>query len=429
MVIEEHNLTERARDVLFYAKYYSSPDKPRPVKAEHILLAMLLVDPRLFQLLSGQESDEVLANLKHELKAFDPAIRKSWQATEPPPLSAEAEQIIALAVEESKRLGHSRTGTEHLLLGLVKTQVSEPGAESEPSEAGKILRARGFSVESVTSQLQTGSLTPQSGQGYRSSMIGELPRSSLRPPRRLFRFMTRAFRRLRGPFAILLMLCGSSPAQFIELSDRRYGGSTERSGRAEPVTYLALGDSTGLGLGAKNGYGYVEQLMARIQNEHPGSRLLKMCRLGETTTGLRHRVTEGFTVKPTVVTLSIGINDLLQRVTDEQFAANYEEIVKSLKHLAVPIVVTNLPDISFAPKLPNAMREEIHVQVLLFNHRIETIAKQYALLFVDLYQASRKVIATHPGFFSSDGFHPSDAGYELWSRTMWSAMKKAVNRT
>jgi lysophospholipase L1-like esterase len=199
--------------------------------------------------------------------------------------------------------------------------------------------------------------------------------------------------------------------------------------RAEPVTYLALGDSTGLGLGAKNGYGYVEQLMTRIQKEHPGSRLLKVCRLGETTIGLRQRVTEGFTVKPTVVTLSIGVNDLLQRVTDEQFAANYEGIVNSLKQLAVPIVVTNLPDVSFAPKLPNSMREEIHFKVLLFNRRIEMIARQNALLFVDLYQASRKVIATHPEFFSSDGFHPSDAGYELWTRTMWSAVKMAVNRT
>jgi hypothetical protein len=31
-MIEEHNLTERARDVFFYAKHYPSPDKPRRLK-------------------------------------------------------------------------------------------------------------------------------------------------------------------------------------------------------------------------------------------------------------------------------------------------------------------------------------------------------------------------------------------------------------
>lgn len=140
------------------------------------------------------------------------------------------------------------------------------------------------------------------------------------------------------------------------------------------MTYLALGDSTGVGLGARNGYGYVEQLMTRIQNEHPGSRLVKLCRLGETTTGLRQRVAEGFPVKPPFLTLSIGINDLLQRTNDEEFAANYEEIVKFLKRLAVPIVVTNLPDIS---SVPDPMREEIRVQLLFFNKRIEALAKRH----------------------------------------------------
>ncbi len=168
--------------------------------------------------------------------------------------------------------------------------------------------------------------------------------------------------------------------------------------------------------------------MTRIRTEHPGSRLIKLCRLGETTTSLRQRLSERFSLKPTFVTLSIGINDLLQRVSDEEFGANYEAIVNRLRRLAVPIVITNLPDISFAPRLPNAMREEMHVKTLLFNKRIEVIAKRYALLFVDLYEANGKAIATHPEFFSSDGFHPSDAGYKFWAQTMWPTVEMAVNR-
>lgn len=424
---EELRLTERAQDVLFNAQYCSSPYGPCPVQPAHILLALLGVDPDLFQVLSASETDEVITALRDDLRAFDPPDRKSWLSTTGhPPLSSAAKHIVRLATDESKRLGHNHIGTEHLLLGLTESQVSDETGESVPSPVSEILRARGFSVESVTAQVQTGSLTPQFGRGNRTCMIRALPRSSPRPPRKPFGFMSRAFQRLRGLFAVLLMLSWVSPAQFEGCSKSNQIAPIEQSKLAKPVTYLALGDSTGLGLGAKNGYGYVERLMIRIKKEHPGSRLVKLCRLGETTNGLRQRVTEGFPVKPTFVTLSVGINDLLHRVSEGEFAANYEEIVKSLNRLAVPIVVTNLPDISSAPSLPKFMREEMRIKLLLFNKSIETLAKRYGLLFVDLYGATANLLTKHPGFFSSDGFHPSDAGYRFWTQTMWPAVQRGI---
>jgi lysophospholipase L1-like esterase len=241
-----------------------------------------------------------------------------------------------------------------------------------------------------------------------------------------FGFLSRVFPRPRGLLAILLILGWAIPAQFIELSKTSQRAPIDSSRRAKPVTYLALGDSTGLGLGAQNGYGYVEQLMTRIETERPGSRLLKLCTLGETTTSLRQRLTESFSLKPTLVTLSIGMNDLFGRISEQEFAANYEAIIIRLRRLAVPIVITNLPDISFAPRLPNSMREEIHVKVLLFNKQIEAIAKRYGLFFVDLYSASAKTLSKHREFFASDGFHPSHAGYEFWTRTMWPTVRNAI---
>jgi acyl-CoA thioesterase I len=263
----------------------------------------------------------------------------------------------------------------------------------------------------------------------RSSVLRALQISSHKPRRRPFDFINRAFQQLGGLFAILLILGWATPAQFIELSKTSQRAPKDSSRRAKPVTYLALGDSTCLGLGAQNGYGYVERLMSRIETKHSGSRLLKLCRLGETTASLRQRLTESFSVKPTFVTLSIGMNDLLQGISEQEFAANYEAIVIRLRQLAVPIVITNLPDISFAPRLPKSMREEIHVKVLLFNKQIEAIAKRYGLLFVDLYEASSKMITAHSKFFSADGFHPSNAGYEFWTRIMWPTVKIAIKRS
>ena len=49
-----------------------------------------------------------------------------------------------------------------------------------------------------------------------------------------------------------------------------------------PVNYVALGDSTGVGVGARNG-GYVARLFQNIASERPESKLTNLCVSGATT--------------------------------------------------------------------------------------------------------------------------------------------------
>lgn len=42
-----------------------------------------------------------------------------------------------------------------------------------------------------------------------------------------------------------------------------------------PVVYIALGDSTGVGVGARDGKGYVARLFERFERERPGSCVVK----------------------------------------------------------------------------------------------------------------------------------------------------------
>lgn len=189
--------------------------------------------------------------------------------------------------------------------------------------------------------------------------------------------------------------------------------------------YLALGDSTGLGLGAANKHGYVDQLMLRIQTDRPGWALLNLSSIGETTSTLLSRLDDGFKVRPSVITLSIGVNDALQRTNDSSFAENYAKIIERLLLLHCPIVITNLPDASLAPSVPKSMRESLYSRLVIFNAHIKTVAKKYHLLLVDLFGASRR-IGLPERFFSSDGFHPSDAGYRFWASIMWPVLKRAI---
>jgi lysophospholipase L1-like esterase len=198
---------------------------------------------------------------------------------------------------------------------------------------------------------------------------------------------------------------------------------------ATPVEYVAFGDSTGIGVGARRGGGYVARLFERIERVRAGSSVKNFCVSGaETADVLRTQLARlDSATRPTLITVGIGINDVSHGVEVERFARNYEEIITRLKSKTdAPVVVTNIPDISSAPRVPAFLHEQVRQRIRLFNTRIAEIARRHDVLLVDAYDMSREVIPVHPEFFSADGFHPSDEGYEYWAKMMWPTVKEAI---
>lgn len=194
-----------------------------------------------------------------------------------------------------------------------------------------------------------------------------------------------------------------------------------------PVSYVALGDSTGVGVGARNG-GYVARVFEKIVSERPGSKLTNLCVTGATTEDvLRSQLRTGLATNPNLVTLGIGINDIGHGIGIEEFARNYEEILSELrKGTSAKIIVTNIPDISSAPRIPEFARREYQQTIILFNGRLEAIASRHEVTLFDVHSPTRDQLPSHPEFFSSDGFHPSDAGYELWAKEMWPVVARTI---
>ena len=194
-----------------------------------------------------------------------------------------------------------------------------------------------------------------------------------------------------------------------------------------PINYVALGDSTGVGVGARNG-GYVARLFQKIVSERPGSKLTNLCVSGATTADVvGSQLRRGIAVNPNLVTLGIGINDIGLGVGVDEFARNYEEILSELrKGTRARIVVTNIPDISSAPRIPEFARRQYQQAIIVFNERLEAIAARYEVTVFDVHSTTRDQLPSHPEFFSSDGFHPSDAGYEMWAREMWPVVARTI---
>jgi lysophospholipase L1-like esterase len=126
--------------------------------------------------------------------------------------------------------------------------------------------------------------------------------------------------------------------------------------------------------------------------------------------------------------MGIGINDIGHGLSLDQFSRNYEEILGRLRSdTKAAIVVTNIPDISSAPRIPQAMRTEYHQQIVKFNRKIEEIAARHEVTVFDVYTITHEHLPSHPEFFSNDGFHPSDEGYEFWTEQMWPIIALTIN--
>jgi lysophospholipase L1-like esterase len=191
---------------------------------------------------------------------------------------------------------------------------------------------------------------------------------------------------------------------------------------------VAVGDSTGIGLGARDGGGYVERLFARIEQKRPGSTLLNLSAAGATTAdAVNKQLTQLEGTRATLVTLCVGVNDLLRGREAKQFAEDYETLVAKLRRPGRVIVVANLPDVASAPAMKGASDESLRLRLGQFNKAIEDIAGRHGVPLVDLHKSSGELIRSHPEYFSSDGLHPSDLGYARWAAAMWAVVEQAID--
>ena len=134
--------TEKARRVIFFARYEASQVGALQIEAEHILLGLI-------------REDKTISNrFFHRAQASVEAIRKDVESrivlrprhpqTIDLPLSLEAKRVLAFSAEESERLGNRHIGTEHLLLGLLR---------EENTLAAEILYERGIRLTDIRSEL------------------------------------------------------------------------------------------------------------------------------------------------------------------------------------------------------------------------------------------------------------------------------------
>ncbi len=132
--------TEKARRVIFFARYEASQYGSPTIETEHMLLGLLREDKTLSHRFLPKVPAE---SIRQQIEAA--TTKGEYIATSVDlPLSDENRRVLEHAAEEADRLSQKYIGTEHLLLGLLR---------EEQCFGARLLQEHGVRLSAVREQL------------------------------------------------------------------------------------------------------------------------------------------------------------------------------------------------------------------------------------------------------------------------------------
>jgi uncharacterized protein (TIGR02246 family) len=141
--------TEKARRVIFFARYEASQYGSVTIETEHLLLGLFREDQALARKFLSEKGGA--QSLREEIESQITRGERISTSVEVP-LSAECISVLNLASAESERLGNKYVGTEHLLLGIL---------HKDGSFGARLLTERGLTLSWLREELARPSDHPQ----------------------------------------------------------------------------------------------------------------------------------------------------------------------------------------------------------------------------------------------------------------------------
>lgn len=208
-------------------------------------------------------------------------------------------------------------------------------------------------------------------------------------------------------------------------------GAPSLTSKDNRVRYLALGDSYTIGTGASDESHNYPSIIAERITKATGRKvdLTNPAVNGFTTVDLidrELRYVRGF--EPQLVSILIGVNDLVQGRTPEQYRASLQRIYDAVAGLELPeghVAAISIPNWSVVPAArdfgdPDRLRRVTDA----FNAIAREEASSRGFTWIDISEVSTSNMGAE-GWISEDRLHPGDTQYAAWADVIWDALKKS----
>ncbi len=182
------------------------------------------------------------------------------------------------------------------------------------------------------------------------------------------------------------------------------------------MRYAALGDSYTIGTAVPRTDAFPEQLV----RSRPDLGLELVANLGvngyTTADLIRDELPALNAAAPELVTLLIGINDVVQGIPALAYESNLVDILDALQARLPPdrIVTIAIPDYTATPAGGDyGDPDDQHDAIVANNAIMARLARERGIAFVDIFDLSLRA-AEDRSLVADDGLHPSGAQYALW---------------
>lgn len=183
------------------------------------------------------------------------------------------------------------------------------------------------------------------------------------------------------------------------------------------MRYVALGDSYTIGTSVAEEEGWPKQLAERLADI--GVEVVANLGVNGFTAGdvIDDELPRLARLNPELVSLQIGVNDVVRGVPDEQYGANVSQILDTFLELlpADRVFAVATPDYTVTPQgatfgVPELQR----AGVLHVNEILRGACEQRGIRFVpEIFEISGAA-GDDPALVATDGLHPSRAQYGRW---------------
>jgi lysophospholipase L1-like esterase len=185
----------------------------------------------------------------------------------------------------------------------------------------------------------------------------------------------------------------------------------------ETINFLAIGESTIAGVGAKDHTEALTGQFAKYLSKKLGKKV-RWHALGVSGITIRRTINELVPKLPETqmesILVGLGGNDVFGLSTPKKFRNDLTELLNILRqnYPNAKIYLSNVPMVRDFIALPNPTRYVLSKVAKMHHFNAKDLISQFENVFY--YEPQGKFLAEH----FSDGIHPSAHGYDLWAEEM-----------
>ena len=200
----------------------------------------------------------------------------------------------------------------------------------------------------------------------------------------------------------------------------------------ESIRYVALGDSYTIGTGLDDESHNFPSLLARKLRENSGIEvaLVNLGVNGYTTTDLiREELPVARGLRPELVSILVGANDLVQGSDEATYRTRLRAIYDALGSMGLPpgrVLALSIPDFSGLPgAAPFGPARELRSRIDAFNRVAQSEAASRGFRYVDITAISREAGDT-AGWLAADELHPGPAQHRAIADQLWTFLGPVI---